>query len=292
MKVLVTGGTGLVGRYVVKGLLDAGYQVVVAGRHAPGEGCFSRPVGFVEYDLDRDADQSHIFDHAYYVVHAAFDHLAGRYRGGEGDDPLGFNRRNFENSVRLFEGARRAGVRRCVFFSSRAVYDGIDSGSPLAESVRLSPASLYGQVKLSAERALAELAAPGFVGASLRVTGVYGHMRPNKWDGIIDRYLAGETVSSRAGSEVHGQDVALAVRLMLESDAGKVSRQSFNVSDIVTDTHEILSVVSQVVGCPHPLPAPSDLSLVAEMETVRLRSLGWRPGGRALLEKTVRTLVG
>jgi uncharacterized protein YbjT (DUF2867 family) len=32
MKALVTGGTGLVGRYIVETLLDAGYDVTVAGR--------------------------------------------------------------------------------------------------------------------------------------------------------------------------------------------------------------------------------------------------------------------
>jgi UDP-glucose 4-epimerase len=32
MKALVTGGTGLVGRYIVETLLDAGYEVTVTGR--------------------------------------------------------------------------------------------------------------------------------------------------------------------------------------------------------------------------------------------------------------------
>jgi NADPH:quinone reductase-like Zn-dependent oxidoreductase len=40
MKALVTGGTGLVGRYIVETLLDAGYDLVVAGRTTPAESLF------------------------------------------------------------------------------------------------------------------------------------------------------------------------------------------------------------------------------------------------------------
>ncbi|MCL6710066.1 NAD(P)-dependent oxidoreductase [Pseudomonas sp. R2.Fl] len=292
MKILVSGGTGFVGRYVVEGLLDAGHQVVVAARHPVAEQMFSRPVGHVRFSLDPDADQSHVFDDAYHFVHAAFDHLPGRYRGGEGDDPQGFRRRNLDGSVRLFEAARRAGVRRCVFLSSRAVYDGLAAGSALTEDMPLSPSSLYGEVKLRAEQVLADLSGPGFAGISLRATGVYGDLRPNKWDGLFADYLAGRPVESRAGSEVHGRDLAEAVRLVLEADTTKVSGKAFNLSDIVTDTREILSLLRQATGADHPPPEPADRTAVAEMATKRIRALGWKPGGRTLLEETVRRLAG
>jgi UDP-glucose 4-epimerase len=41
MKALVTGGTGLVGRYIVETLLDAGYEVTVTGRRPPADDLFS-----------------------------------------------------------------------------------------------------------------------------------------------------------------------------------------------------------------------------------------------------------
>lgn len=291
MTVLVSGGTGLVGRYVVEGLLDAGYQVVVAARHPIAPEMFSRPVGYVSFSLDLDADQSHIFDDAYHFVHAAFDHLPGRYRGGEGDDPQGFRLRNLDGSVRLFEAARRVGVRRCVFLSSRAVYDGLPAGTVLSEDIPLAPSSLYGEVKFGAEQVLAELSGPGFAGTSLRATGVYGDVRPNKWDGLFADYLAGRPVGSRAGSEVHGRDLAKAVLLLLEADTTKVSGKTFNVSDIVTDTREILSFLRDATGSEYPLPEPADRTTVAEMATERIRALGWEPGGRFLLEETVARLA-
>lgn len=289
MKVLVSGGSGLVGRYIVNGLLQAGYDVVVGGRTPPPPDWFILPTEFTPLTLDAAKAEGSALAGVGAFVHAAFDHVPGKYRGGEGDDPATFRRRNLDGTVRLFEIARQAGVRRVVFLSSRAVYDGHTPGELLREDVQLAPASLYGETKLRAEQALAALSGPGFTTASLRLTGVYGHIRPNKWDALFADYLAGLPVPRRAGSEVHGSDVALAVRLMLEADAGKIGGHSFNVSDIITDSATILAPLKALTGCRHPLPpsAPFEGGIMA---TEKIRSLGWRSGGLALLNSTLEDL--
>ncbi len=291
MKVLVSGGTGLVGRYVVEDLLAAGYAVAVGGRRRPQPGLFSMPVDFVPLTLDPDEDQRHIFDDAYFFVHAAFSHVAGRYRGGEGDDPEGFRRLNLDGTVRLFETAQRAGIRRCVFLSSRAVYGDRLAGERLGETTDAAPNTLYGQMKLDAERALFTLDAPGFTTVSLRATGVYGDLTPNKWDDLFADYLSGRPVPSRAGTEVHGRDLARAVRLMLETEAARIDREIFNVSDILTETHEILRLLQEETGCPHALPAPAPRGVVSAMDTAKIQALGWTGGGKALLRQTIRKLA-
>lgn len=291
--VLVSGGTGLVGRYIVEDLVAHGYTVKIGSRHAPAQGLFSGAVEHVQLTLDPDADNSCAFDEVAHFVHAGFSHVPGRYRGGEGDDPEGFRRANLDGTLALFETARRAGLRRVVLLSSRAVYDGAQDGADLEEDMDLEPATLYGEIKLKAEQALAFMTAesPGFFGTSLRVTGVYGDKRPNKWDGLFADYLAGRPVPARAGSEVHGHDLAAACRLVLEADTPKVAGRSFNISDIVTDTRAILEILQQATGSRHPLPAPADRSAVAEMSTERIRALGWIPGGEALLDETVTRLA-
>ncbi|CDZ28387.1 NAD(P)-dependent oxidoreductase [Neorhizobium galegae] len=286
MKVLVSGGTGLVGRYIVEGLLDAGYQVIVGGRTPPAPDFFSKPVEFAPLSLDPALDQIEAFDEAYFFVHAAFDHLPGKYRGGEGDDPGRFRWLNLDGTVKLFETARKAGTRRAVFLSSRAVYDGQPAGAVLDEDMVLEPGSLYGEIKLSAERALAHLSAPGFATSSLRLTGVYGNLRPNKWDALFSDYLAGRPVPSRAATEIHGRDVAAAVRLMLETETGKIAGQVFNASDILTDTREILSHLPA-----RHLPPPAERGSVSLMSTDKLRAIGWQPGGADLLRQTVEDLA-
>lgn len=293
MKIIVSGGTGQVGRFVVQDLLAAGHDVRVMTRSALPIGSLPRGVGVVTGSLDPDLDQSDLFDGMDGFVHAALDHLPGRYRGGEGDDPNGFRRRNLDGSVALFEAARRAGVHRVVFLSSRAAYGTQAPGRVLDETVVAHPDTVYGQVKHAAERALEMLGDDRFAGVSLRVTGVYGPAAPglpHKWSGLIDDYLAGTAIAPLVATEVHGRDVAAAVRLMLEADPARLADRLYNVSDLVLDRRELLSIVRDATGSPHPLPEPADAVALNVMATQRLESLGWQPGGRALLEETVAAL--
>lgn len=293
-RVLVSGGTGYAGRFIVEHLLANGYKVTVGGRAAPGPGFFSKDVAFVPLRLDPDADQIEAFDHIYYFVHAAFEHIPGKYRGGEGDDPENFQRANLDGSVRLFETARDAGVRRCVFLSSRAAYGPQPPGTILQEDMHGKPDTLYGEIKLQAERSLAALCGHGFVTASLRATGIYGAAGPgqrHKWAGLFEDYLAGKPIAPRASTEVHGTNVAQAVRLMLESDSLRINGETFNVSDVLTDTYDILSTLQRARHCPHPLPDAGDKTGCNPMSTSKIEALGWKAGGLELLRETIEHLA-
>ncbi|MGC9370943.1 MAG: NAD-dependent epimerase/dehydratase family protein [Paracoccaceae bacterium] len=273
MRLAVTGGTGLVGRFLVEGALAAGDAVTVLTRSAPPAGFFSAPVAHLPYALG-DAPP---LDGVDALVHCAFLHAPGRYRGGEGDDPTGFIRANLDGSIRLFEAAKSAGVSRVLFLSTRAVYGGYPPGTSLSEDMEPRPDTLYGEVKWQAEQALDALAAPGFATASLRATGVYGPAGPgerHKWADLFDDFLAGRAIAPRRGTELHGQDLAAAARLLLRS--GETG--PFNASDLLLDRHDLLARVAALTGCPHPLPARADTP-VSAMSTDRLHALGWRPGG-------------
>ncbi|MGJ8571120.1 MAG: NAD-dependent epimerase/dehydratase family protein [Hoeflea sp.] len=292
-RVLVSGGTGQVGSFIVEELISRGHQVTVGGRTRPADGLFSKPVSFAPLPLDPNLDQVAAFGGIDHFIHAAFDHLPGKYRGGEGSDPDGFRVRNLDGSVRLFETAQKAGVKRCVFLSSRAVYGSQPDGAVLNEEIAPQPDTLYGSVKLAAEQALAAMARPDFVTSSLRITGVYGAARPelpHKWQTLFADYLAGRPVEPRRGTEVHGSDAARAMRLMLELQPDQVNGLAFNVSDLLLDRHDLLKLVQTVTGCVHPLPAPETGRARGVMDTARLRGLGWTPGGTELLKKTIRSL--
>jgi nucleoside-diphosphate-sugar epimerase len=303
-RTLVSGGTGIVGRFVVESLLDAGHAVTVMGRNAPEQGFFTRPVRFLEGSLDPDREQRAIFQDINNFVHAAFDHLPGRYRGGEGEDAQGFRRRNLEGAVALFEAARERGVGRAVFLSSRAVYGDHPGTWTFTERSPTPPETLYGQVKLAAEEHLDRMIDDGWAGGSLRITGVYGPAAPgreHKWSGLIQDYLAGREIEPRIGTEVHGGDVGQAVLLMLTTEQDQLRRldragmpaagSAFNVSDPVVDRRDVLAIVQEETGCRHPLPEPADRAALNVMATDKLRALGWKPGGWPLLEKTVREMA-
>ncbi|WP_457581272.1 NAD-dependent epimerase/dehydratase family protein [Ensifer canadensis] len=292
--VLVSGGTGFVGRFIVEHLMASGYDVVVGGRTPPASAFFSKPVAFAPLALDPDIDQSASFRGVDHFVHAAFQHVAGRYRGGEGDDPEGFRRSNLDGSVRLFRTAREHGVKRCVFLSSRAVYGDQPRGAELFEDTPCHPESLYGALKLEAENALAALATDAFKAVSLRVTGVYGAAgtgAAHKWQPLFDDYLSGREIAPRAGTEVHGDDVAAAVRLVLESPSDRLQGSLFNVSDILVDNRAILAMVQDITGSKHRLPAPATLTAFNTMNTEKIWTLGWQSGGLERLKSTVASLL-
>lgn len=287
---LVSGGTGFVGRFIVEALLRAGHEVAVTGRNPPRPDFFSRAVAFVPVGLEPDMDYSPLFAGIDNFVHAAFDHVPGQYRGGEGGDPEGFRLRNQHGSNALFASARRAGVSRAVFLSSRAVYGTQPPGMVLTEETRPHPDTLYGEVKLAVERHLASLDADDFTTTSLRVTGVYGEPGPGrdcKWTGLIHRYLNGEDIPARVATEVHGDDVAAAVLLALGGEASGVC----NVSDLVLDRADLMTIVQQISGVVQPLPPPADASRLNVMDCSRLLGLGWKPGGLPRLKETVERIL-
>lgn len=303
-RIVVSGGTGFVGRFIVETFLSQGREVIVAGRTPPQANFFSRSVRYVPLALG-GPPQAELFDGVDCFAHAAFDHLPGQYRGGEGNDPAGFRRRNLDGSIALFDAARAAGVSTAILLSSRAVYGTQPSGVPLTEGTPPRPDTLYGEIKLAVEDHLLSMANADFRPVVLRVTGVYGPAstgRADKWHALIEDYLAGRPVAPRVATEVHGDDVAQAVSLL---SADRAAAGIFNVSDIVVDRHDLLAIVRDAAArsslaqtslqrasiALHPLPARADASSLNVMSTEKLRALGWLPGGVPLLERTVRRMV-
>ncbi len=291
---VVSGGAGFVGRFIVERLLGDGISVRITGRSRPVDGFFARPPTFFAQALDPEADSRALFAGAEYFIHAAFDHLPGRYRGGEGDDPQEFWRRNHLGTRAFFQAAKDAGVRRAVFLSSRAVYGTQPSASVLTEETEPHPDTLYGEVKRACEQDVLGMAGEGFESACLRVTGVYGPAGPgrrHKWADLFDDWVAGREIAPRAGTEVHGEDVAAAVSLILSRDRKAVSGEIFNVSDIAVDRRKLLEMAGAITGTERRLPKQADLSALNVMASEKLRALGWRPGGDAALEEFVRNCL-
>ncbi len=275
MKIALTGATGLVGYPILRCLKAQGHEVVTLGRTPMPE------IPHLRWDLATDPPALDGIDR---LVHAAFSHLPGKYRGGEGDDPDGFTRLNLEGTLRLWDAARRSGIHT-VFLSSRAICGDYPPGTRLTEDLTPRPDTLYGQVKLEAERAL------GPKGVSLRATGVYGPPVPgraHKWTDLFEGFERGETLPPRIGTEVHAHDLAAAVIIALNPAlAGGV----FNVSDFTLDRRTLLEDYARITGRNGHLPPASDPGTVNAMSTERLRALGWSPMGQNALRETLISLI-
>ncbi len=269
MKVAITGASGLVGRFLVDWASAAGHEVQTLSR-VNGYSLADRP------DLT-GVD---------FLIHSAFSHISGRYRGGEGNDPEGFKRANLDGSVALFDAAKSSDVKRVVFLSSRAVYGDYPAGTLLTEDLTPRPDTLYGEVKLRAEDALAKLTDANFIGQSIRATGVYGALgADNKWAKLFADFAAGITPPPRAGTEVHGIDLARAIDLLDKAPSGV-----YNVSDITIDTRDLLERVAALTGATTPLPE-RQAKPVSAMSTERIERYGWTKGGWERLDQTLPSLI-
>ncbi len=272
MHVLITGASGIAGRFISARLGACGHRVTSLGRH-PGD---------VPWSL---ADTGPDLPDADALVHCAFHHRPGAYRGGEGEDPETFLRLNRDGSLALFDAARRRKIGRIVLISSRAVYGDHRHGDILKEEDVPSPKSLYGRMKAELEDALRQR--PD--GAILRATGIFGRppgAEDHKWTALFRAYLAGHDIEARCGTEVHGDDLAEAVASVLVAPVALLGDGVFNVSDIVLDRHDLLAGVRARTGSPHPLPPYASAPLPGIMSTDRLQGLGWRPRGRARTRDT------
>jgi nucleoside-diphosphate-sugar epimerase len=129
--------------------------------------------------------------------------------------------------------------------------------------------------------------------SALRPTGVYGLTKPapkSKWFELVCCALRSEPVPSRAGTEVHGRDVADAVWRLLQAPPEQVAGRMFNCSDLLVSTRDIVEIVQRISGASGPLPErPPEPRQV--MTCAGLEALGLRFGGRPLLERTVVDLV-
>ena len=148
MKVLVTGGSGFVGRHLVPALEAAGHTVRLALRAPSSE---FRSVSVAIGEIGPETDWSRALEGVDAVVHlAARVHvMRDNARGAEA-----FTRTNVAGTLRLAAAAAEFGARRFVFLSSIKVNGEATFGSPFRPDDVPNPQDNYGSSKLAAEDGL------------------------------------------------------------------------------------------------------------------------------------------
>ena len=174
MAVLVTGGAGYIGSFVLRALAERGLEAVVlddlsTGHRRAAEGW---PLEvFSCGDTDRVAA---LMERA--GVDAVIHLAALSIVGDSVREPERYWRHNVGGAEGLLAACRKAGVRRFVLSSTAAVY-GEPSRVPIPEEHPLAPTNPYGATKVEIERRLAEAQeADGLGWAALRYFNAAGAM--------------------------------------------------------------------------------------------------------------------
>ncbi len=284
--IAVTGATGYLGQFIVRHLAHKGYVVRGLTRNIDhGRQIFHDlpNIQWYQGSLDPQADYQDFLDDVSGLVHGAFSHIPGRYRGGEGDDLDGFMAINLKGSLNLLRQAKA--LQYGVFLSSRAVYG---TSADNDEDAQVMPDSHYGMMKKQIEDAIIAEDLPF---AILRATGVYGLINPigqSKWFDLVQTIIQGRYwQKNHAGTEVHGDDLAHAVLMLCSL---QYHGQIFNCSDFYISHRKIAQITYDLLGSNGKLP-PVPTRKVIPMPTDKLCGLGWKPKGKPNVEITIQELI-
>ena len=165
--VLVTGGTGFIGRHLCRRLVSEGCRVRVLCRDGSAAGDLAGAVEVATGDVTAPSSLPAALAGADTVFHLA------SALGATPFGPQGFTAVNAEGTKNVLDAARAAGVRRVVHCSSVGVLGGIQ-GPPAAEDAPLRPEDDYERSKAQGEQIAREAAAAGLPVVVARPGWAYG----------------------------------------------------------------------------------------------------------------------
>jgi UDP-glucose 4-epimerase len=278
-RVLVTGGSGFIGRHVVSELTADGAAVRVVDLEPHPD----PDVDVVRGDIADPAVLKNAFEGGFdSVVHLAA--VTSVLRSIE--QPELTYRTNVAGTHNLLEAARAAGMTSLAFTSTNAVTGPMDEPA-ITERATLKPLTPYGATKAAGEMLMSAYTASYDVRCTcLRLTNVYGLGMQAK-DSIVARLM--RAIRTGDTFEIYGDgrqvrdyvnvvDVVAAVRLALASDAwsGPVvigTGTSLSVLEVVDE-------VRRVTGAELPVrhgPAKAGEMPAVIVDPSRAQSAGWSP---------------
>jgi UDP-glucose 4-epimerase len=276
--VLITGGTGFIGRRLVQSLLAAGAEVTVADQDPYPDADVRSVVGDLRDPAVREAAVAPGLDA---IVHLAA--MTSVLRSME--DPAGVYELNVEVTADLLERARRREVPRFLLASTNAVTGDVGA-RPIDEHTPLRPLTPYGATKAAAEMLLSSYAgAYGMVTCAPRFANVYGPGMQQK-DSFVPRLM--RAAASGTGVRVYGDGTQLRDYVHVDDvvQAVTLAWQTDHVGPLVvgsgrsTSVNDLIEAARAVTGA--PIPTEGTAPKQGEMPAVVLdisaaRALGYRP---------------
>ena len=285
MRIVVTGGRGVIGQSLVPALIDDGHRVSV-------------------YDILDEPEQQHDVCNGPFlqrfiaarrpdvVIHMAAQ--VGRLTGES--DPLTSFRSNCEGTYNVVNACHQAGCW-LINFSTSEVYG---HNSVFGKPDILEQNGIYGLTKLAAEGVVKHYVELGAIRAySIRPFMVYGkHEVPNgefrsAVSNFIDTAMKGDIINAHRGcvrSWCHVDDFIDGLRLVLATPPNWQDYKAFSIgTDEYRTMEDCAKIVIDTVGTGSYVVTNPPAFLVSEVKKAdfsHIRSLGFEP--KVTLEEGVR----
>jgi|UniRef100_A0A7V6A367 dihydroflavonol-4-reductase len=247
-RTLVTGGTGFIGRAVVRELLAAGRQVRVLARH-PGT-LTDLEVEVAPGDLRDPASLASAVRGCDRVFHVAADYRLWV------PDPKTMYAANVQGTKDLLHAAAKAGVAKVVYTSTVGTLGNPGDGTPGTEATPVSLADMVGHYKRSkflAEEIVLEYARQGLPVVLVHPTAPVGpgDARPTPTGQIIVDYLKGRMPAylETGLNLIHVRDVALGH--LLAEEKGRLG-EKYILGNQNLSLSEIFRMLAEITGIPAP----------------------------------------
>ena len=238
MRILITGGVGYLGCWVVHELLERGHQVRVFDRM-----CFDFPeeadwlknpnVEMIQGDIRHWQKFPDLFDNVDVVIHLA----------GLANDPscalcpITAREVNVDCTIELARQSSQKNVKKFIFASTCAVY-GKGIGDWLDEDSSTNPVSTFAQTKREAEEKLQTLAHENFSPVIARFSTLFGYSPRMRFDLAVNQMVSTakrqKRIEVRGGGNqwrpfLHVRDCARAICMLCEGEPSRVHNQIFNI---------------------------------------------------------------
>ena len=190
MKVVVTGGAGFVGKYLVSRLLEQGIETIIFDDFSDSSKEDIAP----QLNLGAKLAEEDICN--YSAIESSLEgvdsvvHLAAKIDVQESiKKPEFYNKINVQGTKNLLDACVKKGVKNVIAASSAAIY-GAPKELPILEDSSLEPLSPYGQTKVEMENLLENYAKNHDLSCvSLRFFNVYGKGQTDAYAGVITKFL-------------------------------------------------------------------------------------------------------
>jgi nucleoside-diphosphate-sugar epimerase len=233
MKVLITGGTGFIGSYLVKELIKHNYKIKIFTRN---ENKISQQIDKITGDLTRYEDCLNAMDDIDVVFHNA------AYATDYGKKKI-INNVNINGTINILKACKTKGINRIIYTSTAGVYGFPNNLKKINEKSKIQPYNTYHKSKYQGELILKKnkkiklsiIRPPLVLGENGKGSKI-----------IIDKILNGKMIYIGNGNQyipiVHAFDVAQCLILALEND--KIG-ETFNVVSFHCKIKELFNEISK-----------------------------------------------
>ena len=295
MKIMVTGGSGFIGGYVVKHLLENDHHVKVLDINEPK--VKHKNLEFVKKSILENLSKD--MQGCDSVLH--FAALLGV--DNSDNKPLETMKINLQGSVNVFKSAIEAGIKKMVYSSSSEVY-GEPRELPIKEDSVKGPVSTYGVSKLAAEiYAKAYNQESGTDIKIVRFFNVYGPGQESNWvvPIFLNKALKNEPISvfgegNQTRCFTYVEDIAEGVLTVFEKGkAGEAYNIGNNKPTTILELAQIVKEITKSKSEIKKLGFGKETRLKErEIEyrvpdISRMKSLGWQP--KTMIREGVKRML-